>query len=99
MGVLNMNNKERQRCIEFLKQNGWKLVSPQYENDDYDSYFKEDSIGVEINDHEMVFIDEFGDFLHSTINYYTLVGVMIECRQVGWNYTSISTKEIKIKET
>jgi len=80
--------KARDRCIIFLEQNGWKcdIDTPTSE---YTSYFKEGYIGIDFNDNEMVFISDVGDFLHEPINYFTLVGVLMEYRQIDCGYTSI----------
>ena len=80
--------KEKDRCIICLEQNGWKCDIDDA-TDDYTSYYKDGCIGVDFDNEEMVFISDIGDFLHVPINYYTLIGVLMEYRQITCNYTSI----------
>ena len=80
--------KAKDRCIIFLEQNGWKCDIDTPTNE-YTSYCKDGYIGVDFNDNEMVFISDTGDFLHVPINYYTLVGVMMEYRQIDCGYVSV----------
>lgn len=78
----------KDKCIIFLEQNGWRcdIDTP---TDEYTSYHKDGYIDVDFNNDEMVFISNTGDFLHEPINYYTLVGVMIEFRQIDFGYASV----------
>ena len=71
----------------FLENNGWScdIDNP---TDGYTSYYKEGNISVDIDNDELVFISDTGDFLHEQINYFTLIGVLIENRQIGFNYKS-----------
>lgn len=80
--------KEKDKCILFLQQNGWRcdIDNP---SEEYDSYYKEGYIGVDFDGNRMVFIGENGDFLHELINYYTLIGVLMEYRQIDCGYASI----------
>jgi hypothetical protein len=80
--------KARNRCIIFLEQNGWRcdIDTP---TEGYTCYVKNGYMGVDIGADEMVFISDTGDFLHVPINYYTLVGVLMEYRQIDCNYASV----------
>lgn len=81
--------KARDRCVIFLEQNGWKydIDTP---TEEYTSYFKNGYIGVDIGADEMVFISDTGDFLHTPVDYYALVGVLMEYRQIDCiNYVSV----------
>lgn len=80
--------KERDKCILFLQQNGWRCDIDN-SSDEYDSYYKDGHIGIDFDGDIMVFIGEVGDFLHEKINYFTLIGVLMEYRQIGCAYTSI----------
>lgn len=80
--------KEKNRCIIFLEKNGWKCNIDTIK-DEYTSYYKNGYIAVDIGADEMVFISDIGDFLHVSINYYTLVGVLMEYRQIDCNYSSV----------
>ena len=80
--------KERDRCIMFLTQNGWPCAIDD-PTEQYTSFYREGYIGVDFDETEMVFVSDNGDFLHVPINYYTLVGVFMEYRQIDCNYASI----------
>jgi hypothetical protein len=80
--------KEIGICKQFLLENGWSKDHDESEACEFDSYHKNNSISIDISDSEIVFIDDSGDFLHLDLNYFTLVGLLIEYRQVGFNYTS-----------
>lgn len=80
--------KERDRCIIFLEHNGWRCDI--YNTiDDYTSYYRKEYFSIDINDEEIVFLSDFGDIYHCNINYYTLIGFLMEFRQLSCNYTSI----------
>lgn len=82
--------EQRERVVEFLKKNGWSF---EYEDKQYWTFNKEGSceIQVSVNDDKIVLLDDTGDFLHLYINYYTLIGVLMEYRQIACNYKSIDT--------
>jgi hypothetical protein len=81
--------KERYRCIIFLEQNGWKCeIDTPIEA--HACYYKNGYVGVDIGADEMVFISDTGDFLHVPINYYSLIGILMEYRQIDCNYVSIN---------
>lgn len=77
------------RCIKFLESNGWAANYEPENEDEFLSLMKDECIGIDINKYEIVLIDGTGDFLHLPLNYYALVGALIEYRQIAINYTPI----------
>lgn len=73
-----MNNGEYKKCQKLLRILGYN-GERKLKNDDYKSYIKQGSIGVDINKTEIVLVCEFGDFLHLPVNYYALLGALISC--------------------
>jgi hypothetical protein len=83
-----MSKMQQGRCHRFLLANGWR-----YDNlneGDYCSYVKEGLCAIDMDSEEIVFIDDSGDFLHVSTNYYTLIGVLIESHQLSFGYRSVS---------
>ena len=80
--------KTKERCKQFLVENGWKH---DVDNDDgdYESYYKENYISIDIGKDEIVFVSDSGDFLHLPVNYYALIGGLIECRLIDMGYKSV----------
>jgi hypothetical protein len=78
---------ELEKCIEFLTKNGWEFDATSKDSD-YMLYTKGDLVGVDINKHEIVFVGGEGDFLHLPVNYYVLIGALLEHRQVTTSYIS-----------
>ena len=78
---------EKEKCKKFLVFNGWSMESA---SDEYDNYFKNGCIGVDVSDNELVLVGDYGDFLHMPINYYALIGALLEFRQISANYVSVS---------
>ncbi|SME89320.1 hypothetical protein [Desulfovibrio gilichinskyi] len=76
----------KKRCKRFLKANGWE----------YDAickggggaYISPVACCIEVQDDEIVFIDDTGDFLHIPTDYYALIGALLETRQIGAGYVS-----------
>ena len=81
-----VNKAELVRCEQFLLENGWKRDNE--EGEEFDSYYKNNSIGVDLSKDEIVFIGDSGDFLHIALDYFALVGALIEYHQIGLNYVS-----------
>ena len=79
-------NKELGRCKQFLIENGWKLDN---DDDDYESYYKAMYPTIDIDNDEIVFVDNNGDYLHLPVNYYALIGGLIECRMIDMGYKSV----------
>ena len=80
---INITLTQIQRCIQFLLINKYKIEEI---SDEGISFFKDDLCCVDLCNHEIVLIDDTGDFLHLPLNYYTLIGVLIELRQLPINY-------------
>lgn len=79
--------KTKDRCIIFLEQNGWKC---DIATDDYTFYYRDcDHFGIDINDKEIVIIADIGDIENLPINYYALIGFLMEYRQIDCGYTSV----------
>ena len=70
-------------CEKLLELNGWKF------DENWGVYVKEHQVAVEFYMNELVLIDGTGDFLHIPVNYYALVGALIECKQISVNYKNI----------
>lgn len=81
-----MGDTDFKKCMRFLKYNGWEYV--ENKGSEYDSYGKDDCVGVDIKQDEIVFISVEGDFLHMPMCYYALVGALIEYRQLPINFIS-----------
>src|SRR5690554_592925 len=80
--------KTKERCKQFLVENGWKH---DVDNDDgdYESYYKTTYPIIDIGNDEIVFVDNNGDFLHLPVNYYALIGGLIECQLIDLGYKSV----------
>lgn len=76
---------ELEACIDLLEKNGFKEIIGR---DGFMHFMKYNSIGIDINTNRMVFIGDGGDFLDLPTNKYTLIGVLIEYRQLPINYKS-----------
>lgn len=81
------------RCKQFLIQNGWTYDPVSKIGSG--AYIKGTSIAIDFGDDEIVLLDDTGDFLHLPMNYYALVGALIEFRQLPLNYQSIGQSEGK----
>lgn len=82
-----MNDMMRHRCIDFLILNGWKMAEDCGE--EFDSFYKDGHIGVDISRDEIVFVSDIGDILHLPMNYYALLGALLEYRELAYNYISV----------
>jgi len=80
--------KTKERCKQFLVENGWKH---DVDNDDgdYESYYKAMYSTIDIGKDEIVFVDSNGDYLHLPVNYYALIGGLIECQLIDMGYKSV----------
>lgn len=81
--------RERDICIAFLEQNGWKADTQTDPFEEYHTYYKEAYYSIDIDSEEIVIVAGVGDIAHLAINYYTLIGWLIEHRQIGCNYLSM----------
>jgi len=79
--------KELIRCKKFLVRNGW-LQDEESKNEEYATFYKDEHITIDVSDSEIVFISISGDFLHLDVNYFALVGALVEYRQVSFGYVS-----------
>ena len=68
--------KERRKCEEFLLFNGWEKEIE--ENSEFTHYNKLGAFSVDIGKDEIVFIGDIGDFESIPINYYCLIGALLE---------------------
>lgn len=75
--------KNRIKVIEFITSNGWCRSES---NEEYVSFSKDRSIGVDVGSEDVVLIGESGDFFSTPIDaytVYTLAGFMIAKRILG----------------
>lgn len=84
-----MNNKlfgEFKKCKDFLELNGAKFIDKddEYYNYDFDGY----RICLALDNSEIIFIGDSGDFAHINLSYYELVGFMIDKSFIGVGYKS-----------
>ena len=79
-----MFDAEFKKCMRFLKKNGWHYQETS--KGEPGVYVNELLVAVELHKDEIVLLDGHGDFLHLPMNYYALVGAMIEFRQIACNY-------------
>ena len=84
-------SKVKEKCIKFLIMNGY-IYSNEIDTDitTYTTYTKVGACAIDIDEDEIVLIDDTGDFLHLPLNYYALIGALIEHRQIAVDYKSIN---------
>lgn len=77
--------KELDRCIEFLKLNGY---AEEDANEEFLTMCKESEelFAIDLNESEIVLVDGDGDWLHLPCNYYALIGALIYFSQIGVGY-------------
>lgn len=80
----------REKCELFLLKNGWERDSHDL---DYISYSKGEYLSVDISDSEIILVGNSGDILHIPLCYYSLIGALIEYRQLPFCYISILQKQ------
>ena len=78
--------KTKEMCKQFLIANGWKLNN---DDDDYESYYKAMCPTVDISKDAIFFVSDNGDYLYLPVNYYALIGGLIECRLIELGYKSV----------
>lgn len=81
--------KEIDKCIEFLINNGWYEYHDQ---SDFRTFLKTNSIGIDLNETEIVFIGSTGDFFDFPISYFSLVGSLIDFGFLSVPYNRIHFK-------
>lgn len=74
------------KCVRFLKNNGWKYDAKAAGGAGV--YIKDSLVAVELQKDNIILLDDTGDFLYLPMNYYALVGALMEFRQVSANYVS-----------
>jgi len=72
--------KDTKRIFEFLKANGWEKEGSEV--DGCISFNKNGSIGIDVCEDEIVFIDDTGDFAEIPLNFYALVGFIFVNRLI-----------------
>lgn len=72
------------KITDFLIKNGYKEDSEN--GAEYKSFFKNGLSSIDVNDDEIVFIGEEGDWLHIPSNYYALIGALVHYRQMSFSY-------------
>jgi hypothetical protein len=77
-------NQDIDRIKVFLEERGWDKATTG--SDEYQTYAKDGEFDIDINDDEIVFLDETGDFLHIPATYYGLIGVMVSYRMIPYNF-------------
>jgi len=78
---------DHKRCKRFVEENGWEY-SPINAGGG-GCHIKGNLCAVEIDKDEIVLLDDTGDFLHLPVNYYALVGALLELRQISTSYVSV----------
>ena len=74
------------KCLNFLKINGW-----DYERDEeymYGKYCQDELVDVALCNGEILIVDGHGTVISIPMNYFALVGVLSELRQIASNYLS-----------
>lgn len=79
---------EKKRCIIFLEQNGWTWDIDTLK-EEYLTCYKDGYYSVDLNENEIVIIADIGDILHLPMNYYALVGALIEFRQIDCGFKNV----------
>jgi hypothetical protein len=80
--------KELDKCIELLKKNGYVAMYSDESDEEYQTMYKDDgkTSSIDLNEEEIVFIGDEGDWLHLPCNYYALIGALIHFSQIGVGY-------------
>jgi hypothetical protein len=74
------------KVIDFLKSNGY--TEDTEKGSEYRSFFKNGLSSIDVNNDEIVFIGDEGDWLHIPLNYYALIGALLHHRELASNYIS-----------
>lgn len=86
--------KHMQRCIDFLKENGW--VEDTEHKDEHRTFNKDNCLSIDINLDEIVFLDDSGDCFDMPVGpfaYYALLGFLMELHQIDFSYKSIKLEK------
>ena len=89
----NSNIFYKNEIIEFIVNNGWERDKEcdKY----YRSFYKENNIGIDVNNNDIVLIDDNGDFAHIQLNkhsIYTLLGFLIQHHFISIDYKWIERR-------
>ena len=84
MSTLSIKTKIASKCKKLIVRNGWKYDVLKHGGSG--AYNKEGLCSIDFDVDEIVLLDDTGDFLHLPMNYYALVGALIEYRQLAINY-------------
>lgn len=79
-----MTDQRKLEIIKFLALNGY--VEDSEKGSVYRSFFKEGVSSIDVNDSEIVFIGESGDWLNIPMNLYALIGALIHYKEIATNY-------------
>lgn len=63
--------EEKAKIRRFLKANGWTKID---KNSEYESWGRDNAVGVDFNDSGITFIGGSGDFASIRLDFYALVG-------------------------
>jgi hypothetical protein len=77
----------KREIVTFIKKNGWEKYNS--ESNEFDTYFKNNNIDIDINTDEVVLVGDGGDFAHIPINgwtLYTLIGFLFHRRYIPIDY-------------
>ena len=78
--------EQLEKCIKFLENNGY---SKQDSEEEFQSMVKANVSRIDLNENEIVFIDDIGDWIHLPCNYYALIGALIHYSQLGIGYKKL----------
>ncbi len=82
----NLNKSELSveytRCKKFIEQNGWTLTEDV-------TYIKGELCAIDLFPDCIVLRDDTGDFLHLPLNYFALLGALLDYRQISVSYITV----------
>jgi len=81
---INIMN-EYEKCKKFIKLNGGVELDPSDDCIHYDFH----GYGIDINNEEIVFINDTGDFKTIKTSYYELLGYMLHSSMLGIGFKRI----------
>ena len=86
--------REINHITKFLELNGYTKEKEKQLDTEILRFIKGNLSVIEINDDEVVFIDDNGDFLHLPINFYCVLGALIHIRELPVNYNYVNPELI-----
>lgn len=78
-------NSAYEKCIRYLLANGYKETE---ETGKFRTFKKKGGVAVDISENEMVITCDRGDWLQRRLDYYTLVGIMVDTGSIT-NHISV----------